>query len=70
MGSLSRPFETRLDAKERFRLCVNLTNLSIVRTMYRPYMHKSSGNIFIVLLLRAESEARREGAGIQSEKLG
>ena len=65
-----RPFVTRLDAKDRFRLCVDLTSLSIVRTMYRPYMRESPRDIFIVLLLRAERKARREGTEIQSETLG
>ena len=36
-----RPFVTRLDAKDCFRFCVDLTSLSIVRTMYRPYMRNS-----------------------------
>ena len=42
----SRPLVTRLDAKDRFRLCVDLTSLSIVRTVYKPYMLKSPQDIF------------------------
>ena len=66
-----RPFVTRLYyAKDRFHLGAELTSLSIVRTMYRPYMRMSHRYIFIFLLLRAEHNARREGAEIRSEKLG
>ena len=36
------PFETRLDAKDHFRLCIDLTSISLVRTMYRPYMRSKS----------------------------
>ena len=65
-----RPFVTRLNAKDRFRLCVDLTSLSIVRTMYRPYICKSARDIVIVLLLRSVRKARRGSRITQSEKLG
>ena len=50
---------TRLDAKDRFLLCVDLSRLIILRTMYRPYKRESTRDnfLFLFLLLRAERNA-------------
>ena len=56
------PFVTRLDARDRFRLCADLTSLSIVQTVYRPHMCPEA--FFIVLLPPAERKTREEGAEI------
>ena len=46
VGKRPRPFVTRRDAKDCFRLRVYLTILCIVRTMYKPHLCKSPDIFF------------------------
>ena len=54
---------TRLDAKDRFRLSVDLMSLIVVGNIYRPYMCKSPEALFFVLLYE-----RRERGGEREQK--
>ena len=52
-----KPFVTRLDAEDRFRLCVDFTSRSIMQTTYRPYVCKSPE-----IFYRFAATSRAQGA--------